>query len=91
MLFLDFYRRATSMDLPMAMRFRKLKEHAREAVGVYRCLFVLYKMHITAKQGKGVPCTLINCDKFKVLFLGFIDIYKTLNVYSLLIFGTLIN
>lgn len=24
------------MDLPMAMRFRKLKEHAREAVGVYR-------------------------------------------------------
>ncbi|XP_060073553.1 uncharacterized protein LOC132553337 [Ylistrum balloti] len=29
-------RRATSMDLPMAMRFRKLKEHAREAVGVYR-------------------------------------------------------
>ena len=29
-------RRATSMDLPMAMRFRKLKEHSREAVGVYR-------------------------------------------------------
>ncbi|KAJ8316293.1 hypothetical protein KUTeg_006307 [Tegillarca granosa] len=29
-------RRATSMELPMAMRFRKLKDHAREAVGVFR-------------------------------------------------------
>ncbi|KAL4228619.1 Histone-lysine N-methyltransferase [Mactra antiquata] len=29
-------RRATSMDLPMAMRFRKLKEYSRECVGVYR-------------------------------------------------------
>ncbi|XP_070203310.1 platelet binding protein GspB-like [Littorina saxatilis] len=29
-------RRATSMELPMAMRFRKLQEHAKEAVGVYR-------------------------------------------------------
>ena len=29
-------RRATSMDLPMAMRFRKLKGHSKEAVGVYR-------------------------------------------------------
>ncbi|VDI41524.1 histone-lysine N-methyltransferase MLL1 [Mytilus galloprovincialis] len=39
-------RRATSMDLPMAMRFRKLKEHAREAVGVYRS-------HI---HGRGLYC-----------------------------------
>ena len=29
-------RRATSMDLPMAMRFRHLHSHAKEAVGVYR-------------------------------------------------------
>ncbi|XP_052803783.1 uncharacterized protein LOC128233934 [Mya arenaria] len=29
-------RRATSMDLPMAMRFRKLKEFSKECVGVYR-------------------------------------------------------
>ncbi|XP_033758364.1 uncharacterized protein LOC117340710 [Pecten maximus] len=39
-------RRATSMDLPMAMRFRKLKEHSREAVGVYRS-------HI---HGRGLFC-----------------------------------
>ncbi len=31
-----FDRRATSMDLPMAMRFRHLKSHAKEAVGVFR-------------------------------------------------------
>ncbi|XP_072342551.1 histone-lysine N-methyltransferase 2A isoform X2 [Scyliorhinus torazame] len=29
-------RRATSMDLPMAMRFRHLKKTSKEAVGVYR-------------------------------------------------------
>ncbi|KAL3885750.1 hypothetical protein ACJMK2_025792 [Sinanodonta woodiana] len=39
-------RRATSMDLPMAMRFRKLQEHSREAVGVYRS-----KIH-----GRGLYC-----------------------------------
>ncbi|XP_067676995.1 histone-lysine N-methyltransferase 2A-like isoform X2 [Haliotis asinina] len=39
-------RRATSMDLPMAMRFRKLQEHAKEAVGVYRS-------HI---HGRGLFC-----------------------------------
>ncbi|OWF41440.1 uncharacterized protein LOC110462400 isoform X2 [Mizuhopecten yessoensis] len=39
-------RRATSMDLPMAMRFRKLKEHSREAVGVYRSLI----------HGRGLFC-----------------------------------
>ncbi|PVD27579.1 hypothetical protein C0Q70_12741 [Pomacea canaliculata] len=39
-------RRATSMELPMAMRFRKLQEHAKEAVGVYRS-----KIH-----GRGLFC-----------------------------------
>lgn len=34
--FVHVCRRATSMELPMAMRFRKLQEHAKEAVGVYR-------------------------------------------------------
>ena len=29
-------RRATSLDLPMAMRFRHLAKNAKEAVGVYR-------------------------------------------------------
>ncbi|XP_041373736.1 uncharacterized protein LOC121386787 isoform X2 [Gigantopelta aegis] len=29
-------RRTTSLELPMAMRFRKLQEHAKEAVGAYR-------------------------------------------------------
>lgn len=33
------------MDLPMAMRFRKLKEHAREAVGVYRYQSNIY-LHV---------------------------------------------
>ena len=49
------FRRATSIsDLPMAMRFRHLKETAKEAVGVYRyvmirprkkkrCLFALFR------------------------------------------------
>lgn len=31
-----FFRRATSLDLPMAMRFRHLKKTSKEAVGVYR-------------------------------------------------------
>uniref|UniRef100_T1J3M7 Histone-lysine N-methyltransferase trithorax n=1 Tax=Strigamia maritima TaxID=126957 RepID=T1J3M7_STRMM len=39
-------RRATSMDLPMAMRFRHLRQTAREAVGVYRS-----KIH-----GRGLFC-----------------------------------
>ncbi|KAH3692518.1 hypothetical protein DPMN_194360 [Dreissena polymorpha] len=39
-------RRATSMDLPMAMRFRKLKEFSKECVGVYRS-----KIH-----GRGLFC-----------------------------------
>ncbi|XP_064595526.1 LOW QUALITY PROTEIN: histone-lysine N-methyltransferase 2A-like [Liolophura sinensis] len=39
-------RRATSMDLPMAMRFRHLQEHAREAVGVYRSVI----------HGRGLFC-----------------------------------
>ncbi|KAK6172193.1 hypothetical protein SNE40_015908 [Patella caerulea] len=39
-------RRATSMDLPMAMRFRKLQAHAKEAVGVYRSLI----------HGRGLFC-----------------------------------
>ncbi|ESO93732.1 hypothetical protein LOTGIDRAFT_209271 [Lottia gigantea] len=39
-------RRATSMDLPMAMRFRKLREHAKEAVGVYRSFI----------HGRGLYC-----------------------------------
>lgn len=34
-------RRATSMDLPMPMRFRHLKKTSKEAVGVYRYGFVL--------------------------------------------------
>lgn len=34
--FPSFYRRATSMDLPMPMRFRHLKKTSKEAVGVYR-------------------------------------------------------
>ncbi|XP_071439573.1 histone-lysine N-methyltransferase trithorax isoform X2 [Hetaerina americana] len=38
--------RATSLDLPMAMRFRHLKETSREAVGVYRS-------HI---HGRGLFC-----------------------------------
>lgn len=29
-------RRATSLELPMAMRFRHLKKTSKEAVGVYR-------------------------------------------------------
>lgn len=29
-------RRATSLELPMAMRFRHLKRTSKEAVGVYR-------------------------------------------------------
>lgn len=32
----NIYRRATSSNLPMAMRFRHLKETSKEAVGVYR-------------------------------------------------------
>jgi len=32
----NLYRRATSSNLPMAMRFRHLKETSKEAVGVYR-------------------------------------------------------
>ncbi|KAG8236142.1 hypothetical protein J437_LFUL001593, partial [Ladona fulva] len=39
-------RRATSLDLPMAMRFRHLKETSRETVGVYRS-------HI---HGRGLFC-----------------------------------
>lgn len=39
-------RRPTSMDLPMAMRFRHLEAHAREAVGVYRSLI----------HGRGLFC-----------------------------------
>ncbi|XP_070548624.1 histone-lysine N-methyltransferase 2B-like [Ptychodera flava] len=39
-------RRATSMDLPMAMRFRHLQRTSREAVGVYRS-----KIH-----GRGLFC-----------------------------------
>uniref|UniRef100_A0A3Q9Y3H5 [histone H3]-lysine(4) N-methyltransferase n=1 Tax=Polyandrocarpa misakiensis TaxID=7723 RepID=A0A3Q9Y3H5_POLMI len=39
-------RRPTSMDLPMAMRFRHLKTSAREAVGVYR----------SAIHGRGLYC-----------------------------------
>lgn len=31
-----FYRRATSLELPMAMRFRHLEKTSKEAVGVYR-------------------------------------------------------
>lgn len=31
-----FFRRATSLELPMAMRYRHLCETAREAVGVFR-------------------------------------------------------
>ena len=35
------FRRATSIsDLPMAMRFRHLKETAKEAVGVYRYVMI---------------------------------------------------
>ena len=34
------------MDLPMAMRFRHLREHAKEAVGVYR----------SPIQGRGLFC-----------------------------------
>ena len=32
----NFSRRATSMNLPMAMRFRHLKETSRVSVGVFR-------------------------------------------------------
>ncbi|KAL0973044.1 hypothetical protein UPYG_G00198150 [Umbra pygmaea] len=39
-------RRATSMDLPMAMRFRHLKRTSKEAVGVYR----------SAIHGRGLFC-----------------------------------
>eukprot|EP00106_Octopus_bimaculoides_P022470 XP_014789912.1 PREDICTED: uncharacterized protein LOC106883428 isoform X2 [Octopus bimaculoides] len=39
-------RRPTSMDLPMAMRFRHLQAHAREAVGVYRSMI----------HGRGLFC-----------------------------------
>ncbi|XP_077967604.1 histone-lysine N-methyltransferase 2A-like isoform X2 [Styela clava] len=39
-------RRPTSMDLPMAMRFRHLRTSAREAVGVYR----------SAIHGRGLYC-----------------------------------
>ncbi|XP_072324982.1 histone-lysine N-methyltransferase 2B-like isoform X2 [Scyliorhinus torazame] len=39
-------RRATSMDLPMAMRFRHLKKTSKEAVGVYR----------SAIHGRGLFC-----------------------------------
>ncbi|XP_030632215.1 histone-lysine N-methyltransferase 2A [Chanos chanos] len=39
-------RRATSMDLPMPMRFRHLKKTSREAVGVYR----------SAIHGRGLFC-----------------------------------
>lgn len=31
-----FLRRATSLELPMAMRFRHLERTSKEAVGVYR-------------------------------------------------------
>lgn len=34
--FLLFLRRATSLELPMAMRFRHLERTSKEAVGVYR-------------------------------------------------------
>lgn len=37
------------MDLPMAMRFRKLKEHAREAVGVYRYQSNIY-VHVPSES-----------------------------------------
>lgn len=37
------------MDLPMAMRFRKLKEHAREAVGVYRYQSNIY-LHVPSES-----------------------------------------
>lgn len=37
-----FYRRATSMDLPMPMRFRHLKKTSKEAVGVYRQITTLF-------------------------------------------------
>lgn len=30
------FRRATSLELPMAMRFRHLEKTSKEAVGVYR-------------------------------------------------------
>lgn len=33
---LDFYRRGTGSNLPMAMRYRTLKETYKETVGVYR-------------------------------------------------------
>ncbi|KAM3921150.1 histone-lysine N-methyltransferase 2B isoform 2-T2 [Leptodactylus fuscus] len=39
-------RRATSLDLPMAMRFRHLKKTSKEAVGVYR----------SAIHGRGLFC-----------------------------------
>lgn len=35
-------RRATSADLPIAMRFRNLKTVARETVGVYRYKVICY-------------------------------------------------
>lgn len=39
-------RRATSMDLPMPMRFRHLKKTSKEAVGVYRYGFALVPLSI---------------------------------------------
>lgn len=36
MFFVSLCRRSTSLDLPMAMRFRHLRIFAKEAVGVYR-------------------------------------------------------
>lgn len=35
-MFVIFSRRATSLNLPMAMRFRHLKETSKESVGVFR-------------------------------------------------------
>ena len=34
------------MDLPMAMRFRHLREHAKEAVGVYRYVHLVFMFNI---------------------------------------------
>lgn len=43
---MTLYRRATSTDLPMAMRFRHLKTNAREAAAVYS----------SAIHGRGLFC-----------------------------------
>ncbi|XP_023648005.2 histone-lysine N-methyltransferase 2A isoform X2 [Paramormyrops kingsleyae] len=56
-------RRATSMELPMAMRFRHLERTSKEAVGVYR----------SAIHGRGLFCKRnIDCGEMVIEYSGIV-------------------